>query len=73
MLEALQKLGAVKTGETGLGYFDNYYFKLGGKPVGLIFEEYQELKVIAPAAVIARIESSLGSKSVAVSRREFCR
>lgn len=71
LLDGLQKLGAIKIGEAGVGYFDNYHFKLNGRRVGVIFEEYRSLKLIAPPEIIKSIENELGIRAVYLSIRQF--
>ena len=59
VLAILKKMGAVKIGESGLIDFGNYYFKVGGKWVVLVEEEYTDIRLIAPESVIKRIQHGL--------------
>ena len=59
VLAILKKMDAVKIGESGMIDLGNYFFKVGGKWVVLVVQEYEEIKLIAPEAVIKRIQHEL--------------
>jgi hypothetical protein len=62
LLVVLAKLGAKETGEawTPADELGNYYFKLQGKWVVLVVEEFTAIQVIAPPVVIGSIQNELG-------------
>jgi hypothetical protein len=65
VLAALKRMDAVKVGETctPADELGNYYFKVGGKWVVLVVEEYTAMKLIAPQSVNERVQHELGFQS----------
>jgi hypothetical protein len=59
--EILKKLGAVKVGEAiGSAEEGNqYFFRIGTKPVALLVEKNQPVKIVAPPLVIEHIDDKL--------------
>ena len=59
VLALLKEMDAVKIGESGMVDLGNYYFKVGGKWVVLVEEEYTDIRLVAPDSVIKRIQHGL--------------